>query len=140
MDLDALIGEIATRHGVAVSRDDPVMILATLNERLLTESREIQRQLLEEFRTEMAGASQRWTRESQQRAQRLFQQAGEASRTAAVAVAKPHGQATRESVRQELSGLQSAVSQLRAVLILQLGASLLLLAAVIAVWLFPHAG
>lgn len=57
MDLDALIGEIATRHGVAVSRDDPVMILATLNERLIEESREAQRQLLEEFRHEMAGAS-----------------------------------------------------------------------------------
>jgi len=26
MDADALIAEIATRHGVAVSRDDPVMI------------------------------------------------------------------------------------------------------------------
>ena len=72
MDLDALIGEIATRHGVAVSRDDPVMILATLNEWLSDNSREAQRQLLEEFRHEMAGASQRWIQESQQRAQSLL--------------------------------------------------------------------
>jgi hypothetical protein len=38
MDADTLIAEIATRHGVAVSRDDPVMILSTLNELLLEEA------------------------------------------------------------------------------------------------------
>ncbi|MGY6217094.1 hypothetical protein ACW73L_18200 [Methylolobus aquaticus] len=140
MDLDALIGEIASRHGVAVSRDDPVMILATLNERLIDDSREAQRQLLEEFRTDMAGASQRWIQESQQRAQSLLQQAGEANRAAAAASAQHHRTAVTAAVREELGKLQAAVGQLRALLLLQLSVSLLTFAAVAVVWLFPHVG
>lgn len=48
------------------------MILATLNEQLIEGSRDAQRQLLEEFRSDMAGTSQRWIQESQQRAQVLL--------------------------------------------------------------------
>ncbi len=139
-DLDALIGEIATRHGVAVSRDDPVMILATLNERLIDDSRDAQRQLLEEFRTDMAGASQRWNQESQQRAQSLLQQAGEANRAAAAASVQHHRAAVTAAVREELGKLQSAGAQLRALLILQFGVSLLTLTALMVFWLFPHGG
>ena len=142
MDLDALIGEIATRHGVAVSRDDPVMILATLNEQLIEESREAQRQLLEEFRTDMAGASQRWIQESQQRAQSLMMQAGEANRAAAAAIVQQHRTAGTAAVREDLGAVQNAVRQLRALLLLQLGVSLLTLVVLVgfAFWLFPHGG
>ncbi|WP_139558001.1 hypothetical protein [Methylotetracoccus oryzae] len=142
MDLEALIGEIATRHGVAVSRDDPVMILATLNERLIEESREAQRQLLEEFRIEMAGASQRWSQESQQRAQSLLQQAGELNRAAAAASVQQHRTAVTAAVRKELGAVQTAVRQLRGLLLLQLGVSLLTLFMLVgfAFWLFPHGG
>jgi len=140
MDLDALIGEIATRHGVAVSRDDPVMILATLNERLIEGSRDAQRQLLEEFQHDMAGASQRWIQESQQRAQVLLQQAGEASRVAAAASVQHHRTAVTAAVCEELGAVQIAARQLRALLLLQLGVSALTLLLVSAFWLFPHGG
>lgn len=125
MDLDTLIGEIATRHGVAVSRDDPVMILATLNERLIDESRDAQRQLLEQFRTDMTSVSQRWMQASQQRAQSLLQQAGEANRAAAAASVQYHRTAVTAVVREELGAVQTAVRQLRALLLVQLSVSLL---------------
>ena len=140
MDLDALIGEIATRHGVAVSRDDPVMILATLNERLIDDGREAQRQLLEEFRTDMGGASQRWIQESQHRAQVLLQQAAESNRAAAAASVQQHRTAVTAAVREEFGKLQVAVSQLRGLLLLQLGVSLLTLTALTVFWLSPHGG
>jgi hypothetical protein len=142
MDLDALIGEIATRHGVAVSRDDPVMILATLNERLIEDSREAQRQLLEEFRHGVAGASERWSQESQLRAQSLLQQAAESNRAAAAASVQQHRTAVTAAVREEVGGLQIAVSQWRALLLLQLGVSGLTLFVLVgfAFWLFPHGG
>jgi len=142
MELDALIGEIATRHGVAVSRDDPVMILATLNERLIEDSREAQRQLLEEFRSDMADASQRWNQESQLRAQSLLQQAAESNRAAAAASVQQHRAAVTAAVREELGAVHIAARQLRALLLLQLGVSLLTLFVLVgfAFWLFPHGG
>jgi hypothetical protein len=129
MDLDALIGEIATRHGVAVSRDDPVMILATLNERLIEENRDAQRQLLEAFRTDMAGASQCWIQQSQQRAQTLLQQAAEANRATAAASVQQQRSAVAAAVSEEMGRLQSSVSSLRALLLVQLSVSLLMFTA-----------
>ena len=36
---DALIKEIAVKHGIAVGRDDPILILHTLNNQLLQDNR-----------------------------------------------------------------------------------------------------
>ena len=36
--LEELIKEIASKHGIAVSRDDPILVLQTINNRLLQDS------------------------------------------------------------------------------------------------------
>jgi hypothetical protein len=37
--VDELIKEIAVKHNIAVSRDDPIMVLHTINERLMRRPR-----------------------------------------------------------------------------------------------------
>ena len=36
--VEELIKEIAAKHGIAVSRDDPILILQTINARLMQDS------------------------------------------------------------------------------------------------------
>jgi hypothetical protein len=40
--VEELIREIAAKHGIAVSRDDPILILQTINTRLLQDSAKAQ--------------------------------------------------------------------------------------------------
>jgi hypothetical protein len=51
--IDKAIQEIASVHGVAVSKDDPIMILHTMNERLISDSKAAQQELLDNFRSEL---------------------------------------------------------------------------------------
>ena len=49
----ALIAEIATKHGVALSPDDPLLILQTINTMLLGESADAQQAQLQAFKSEL---------------------------------------------------------------------------------------
>ena len=51
--IDEAIQEIASVHGIAVSKDDPIMILHTMNERLIKDSKAAQQELLDKFRSEL---------------------------------------------------------------------------------------
>lgn len=57
---DATIQEIAIRHGVVLSKDDPILILQTMNERLSEESQQAQAVMLTQFREEMEYISSQW--------------------------------------------------------------------------------
>jgi predicted amino acid-binding ACT domain protein len=56
----ALIAEIATKHGVALSPDDPLLILQTINTMLLGESADAQQAQLQAFKSELEEMSDRW--------------------------------------------------------------------------------
>ena len=51
--IDKAIQEIASVHGIAVSKDDPIMILHTMNDRLISDSKAAQQELLDNFRSEL---------------------------------------------------------------------------------------
>ena len=51
--IDEVIQQIASVHGVAVSKDDPIMILHTMNERLISDSKAAQQELLDNFRSQL---------------------------------------------------------------------------------------
>ena len=51
--IDKVIQQIASVHGVAVSKDDPIMILHTMNERLVSDSKAAQQELLDNFRSQL---------------------------------------------------------------------------------------
>ena len=51
--IDEAIQQIASNHGIAVSKDDPIMILHTMNDRLISDSKAAQKELLDNFRSEL---------------------------------------------------------------------------------------
>lgn len=69
--LEALIGEIAIKHGIAVDRHDPILILHTLNARLLDDSEKTQQALLTQFKVELEELSRRWGDETTRKAERI---------------------------------------------------------------------
>jgi len=78
--VEDLIKEIAAKHGIAVSRDDPILILQTINQRLLEDSAKAQRELLDRYQEEMEAISKRWGDEAKQKAERILNAALDASR------------------------------------------------------------
>ncbi len=68
---DDLFKEIASKHGVALDREDPILIVQTMHARLLAESRSAQQALLEEYRTTLEALLERWSAETTAKAERI---------------------------------------------------------------------
>ena len=79
-EIEELIKEIAVTHGIAVGRDDPILILQTINNRLMQNTLKAQQEQLEQFKSELEEMSQRWSIDTKTKAERILNAALDASK------------------------------------------------------------
>jgi hypothetical protein len=70
--LEELIREIAVKHGIAVARDDPILVLQTINNRLMQDSSKAQQALLDQYKQELEMLALRWGTEAKEKADRTL--------------------------------------------------------------------
>lgn len=70
-DIDNLINEIATKTGVALSKNDPILILFHANRHLLSESFKSQEEMVRQFNSSVQEAQQQWVAESKQQSEKV---------------------------------------------------------------------
>ncbi|MGK5079108.1 conjugal transfer protein TraM [Janthinobacterium sp. HLX7-2] len=99
---DELLREIAAKHGIAVSRDDPILILQTINSRLLQDSAKAQQVQLDQFKEEMEALSLRWGSDPKDKAERILNTALTAAREAMAATMQEGGKQAASAARQEI--------------------------------------
>jgi hypothetical protein len=100
--VEDLIKEIAAKHGIAVGRDDPILILQTLNQRLLEDSAKAQRELLDRYQEEMEAISKRWGDEAKQKAERILNAALDASRQSMMTTMQEGARIVAAAAQKEL--------------------------------------
>ncbi len=108
--IEETIKEIAAKHGIAVGRDDPILILQTINERLMRDSAVAQQEILDRFKEEMEAIAHRWGDDAKNKAERTLNAALIASREAMIATMHDGAKAAAESLRREV---ESSVSVAR---------------------------
>ena len=109
-----LLKEIASKHGVALDRQDPILIVQTMHARLLAESRSAQQAMLEDYQKTLEALLDRWGAETKVKAERIVT----ASLTASTEAMKHQmGVSATEAgntLRQEVtSALDHVTGQLR---------------------------
>ncbi len=92
---DLAIQEIAVKHGVVLSKDDPILILQTMNNRLIEETQQAQAAMLTQFREEMESISSQWKDDAREKAEKILNMALANSKEAMIRLLK---EATNESV------------------------------------------
>lgn len=137
--LEETIREIAARHGIAVGRDDPILVLHTLNERLLQDSAAAQQELLERFQQELENLRHRWSVDARQQADKTLQSTLVTSLDAMQAmqqdVAAAAGQGIRLEIEALMSRLEASGRESRRVALMNLVASCVtVLAASLVLW------
>ena len=70
--VEALIREIAQKHGVVVGRDDPILVLQTINNRLMQDSAKSQQAQLEKLKEELEALAQRWSLDAKEKSERIL--------------------------------------------------------------------
>lgn len=109
-DLDALLREIASRHGLAVGRDDPILVVHTLHSVLLRDMASEQQRLLDEFLHRVDEATQRTIQDSGDRVERVIRDALGTQRDALTQALTDAGEAAarrfEHAVRDHLGDVQ----------------------------------
>jgi len=93
---DESIQDIAVKHGIVLGRDDPILILQTMNERLIEETRQAQAAMVVQFREEMENISSQWKDDAKKKAEKILNVALMASKEAMARVLQ---NSTNESVQ-----------------------------------------
>jgi len=100
--IENLIREIAIRHGVPLSRDDPIMILQTINTQLIRESHAAQQEILNLFRSDLELAVHRWNEDAKGKAERTLNAALTASKETMTKGMQEGSKVAAEAVRHEI--------------------------------------
>ncbi|EDP8962494.1 conjugal transfer protein TraM [Salmonella enterica subsp. enterica] len=138
--IEELIREIAAKHGIAVGRDDPVLILHTINARLMADSAAKQEEILAAFKEELEGIAHRWGEDAKAKAERMLNAALAASKDAMAKVMRDSAAQAAEAIRREIDDglgrqLAAKVADARRVAMMNMIAGgMVLFAAALAVW------
>jgi L-lactate utilization protein LutC len=100
--IDETIKEIAVKHGVSLGRDDPILILQTMNEHLLCQHKEEQKALLSSFKDEIEKISQTWQDDTKEKAEKILNAALNASQGAMETVLKKTSIEHSDLIKQEI--------------------------------------
>lgn len=72
-EVNRIMATIAARHGIALSEDDPILMVHTLNEILLQENNKAHQMLLNNFRSMLEENIHHWSQVTESRANLLLQ-------------------------------------------------------------------
>ncbi len=131
-----LLKEIAAIHGIGISRDDPLLILQTLNKRLMEDNAKVQQEMLDRHKEEIEVLAKRWSDEAKNKAEKILNAALDASQKMMAKAAQEGGSSVAAVVNKEIEGsLNRAVRTGRGLVIANvIAAAITLVAAFLALW------
>jgi chlorite dismutase len=133
VDVDELIKEIAAKHGIAVSRDDPILVMQTINHRLMQDTSKAQQAQLDHYKEELEALALRWGTDAKSKAECILNAALSASKDAMHQAMQDNAKSTAASVRTEvdliLSRIASQLQDAQRIALLNIVASCITLAA-----------
>mgnify|MGYP000750540870 CR=1 FL=1 len=113
--IEETIKAIAARHGIAVSRDDPILVLQTINDRLMQDSQAAQQEILEGFKSELEAIAHRWGEDSKGKAERTLNAALAASKEAMAQGMKDGAKAAAEAVQREFDASAAKLASTKSI-------------------------
>jgi hypothetical protein len=108
--IEDTIKEIAAKHGIAVGRDDPILILQTINERLMHDNEAALQQVLERHKEELEAIAHRWGLDAKDKAEKTLNAALTASRDAMAKAMANGGKEAADTIRREVGEIVAQVA------------------------------
>ena len=131
--MEEFIKEVAVKHGIALGRDDPILILQTMNARLIEKNIQAHQILLHQFKEEAEFLAHRWNETAKTNAERILNASLLASKEAmssSFASAEISAEAIRNNLEELLSSCKITLLQTKRIAIFNIAASVLTLVAV----------
>ena len=131
--LETLINDIASKHGVVIGRDDPILILQTMNARLMEDNTKTQQLMLNQYKEDLEGIALRWGNDAKEKSERILNASLVASKEAMANLLQECAKTTAMTVQNDIGNVLShtdkALRQTERIALMNLIASALTLLA-----------
>lgn len=108
--IEELLEEIAAQNHLALSPDDPILVLHTIQRRVLQDSLEAQQAQLDQYQQALESLSLRWSNDARDKAERSLNAALAAARAALAQSVRDNADATAATLRAELDAALARLS------------------------------
>jgi hypothetical protein len=105
--LETLINDIAIKHGVVIGRDDPILILQTMNTKLMEDNTKTQQRMLNQYKEDLEGIALRWGNDAKEKSERILNASLTASKEAMANVLQECAKTTTITVQNNIGKLLS---------------------------------
>lgn len=110
-DSEILIKEIAVKHGIAIGRDDPILILQTINTKLMEDSAKAQKLLLDQYKEVLEEMIDRWGNDAKEKSERILNTSLIASKEAMTKLSKDYAKDIAKQTKKELDASVAYVNR-----------------------------
>lgn len=131
--LETLINDIAIKHGVVIGRDDPILIVQTMNTKLMEDSSKSQQIMLNQYKEDLEGIALRWGNDAKEKSERILNASLAASKEAMANLLQESANTTaltiQNSIEELLSRTKGTLQHTERIALFNLAASALTLLA-----------
>ncbi len=105
--MEKLINDIASKHGVVIGRDDPILILQTMNTKLMEDNIKAQQVMLNQYKEDLEGIALRWEDNAKVKSERILNVSLAASKEAMANVLEKSARTTAMAIQNDIEKLLS---------------------------------
>ncbi|HCD9261982.1 TPA: conjugal transfer protein TraM [Legionella pneumophila] len=131
--LEMLINDIAIKHGVVIGRDDPILILQTMNAKLMEDNAKTQQLMLNQYKEDLEGIALRWGNDAKEKSERILNASLTAAKETMANVLEASATTTAFTIQNDIEKLLShaggALRRTERIALINLAASALTLLA-----------
>ena len=126
---DEIIKELAVKYGVAVTNNDPILIVETLHRLLVEDFAKNQKEMMDRYKEDFEALSKRWGDDAKIKAETILNKSLAASQEMMVKAAENGVAVTAATINKAIEGNLGAVRGVRGLVIANVIACALTLAA-----------
>ncbi|QLZ70837.1 conjugal transfer protein TraM (plasmid) [Legionella sp. PC1000] len=130
---ESLINEVAIKHGVVLGRNDPILILQTMNAKLMEDNAKTQQLMLHQYKEDLEGIALCWGNEAKEKSERILNASLAAAKETMANVLEESARSTALTIQNDIEKLLShaggALRRTERIAMINLAASALTLVA-----------
>ncbi len=105
--LEVLIHDIANKHGIVIGRDDPILILQTMNSKLMEDNAKKQQLMLNQYKEDMEEIALRWGNDAKEKSERILNASLAAAKETMANVLEKSAKTTAMTIQNDMEKLLS---------------------------------
>lgn len=108
---EEMLIDIAKKHGIALNKNDPILIVYTLNQRMIADQTQAHESLFDNFRSQMEELTQSFHFETKSQAEKILTASLDSSKKVMLNAMNDNAKAASTAVKEEIDSIVTKIQR-----------------------------